>query len=268
MIALAVVSCASHENNARPVRVAGLAPFSSDPRFETFEGGITRGPKAAKQIAFVFTGHGFAEGGEAILAALSRHNARASFFFTGDFVRNPEFAALTREIVRSGHYVGPHSDKHLLYCSWERERKLLVTREQFRADLEANLRAIEEFTPSRSQARFFLPPYEHYNAEIAAWTGEMGLGLISYTPGTRSNADYTGEADRNYVSSAAIFESILAKERRDPAGLNGFILLLHIGAGPGRTDKFHSKFGSLLDVLSEKGYRFVRVDELLKLKPH
>ena len=91
----------------------------------------------------------------------------------------------------------------------------------------------------------------------------MGLTLIDFTHGTRANADYTGEADKNFVSSQTIFDSIVQREREDPHGLNGFILLLHIGSGPGRTDKFSSRFGELLDLLAGKGYQFVRVDELL-----
>ena len=91
----------------------------------------------------------------------------------------------------------------------------------------------------------------------------MGLTVVNYTPGTRSHADYTGEADRNFVSSKVIFDSILRKEQQDPHGLNGFILLVHIGAGPRRTDKFAARFGELLDTLAGKGYEFVRVDELL-----
>src|SRR5262249_12330579 len=49
----------------------------------------------------------------------------------------------------------------------------------------------------------------------------------------------------------------------DIHGLNGFLLLLHIGSGPGRRDKFHARFGQLLDYLSAKGYQFVGLDELL-----
>jgi peptidoglycan/xylan/chitin deacetylase (PgdA/CDA1 family) len=45
--------------------------------------------------------------------------------------------------------------------------------------------------------------------------------------------------------------------------LNGFILLLHIGSGPGRADKFEARFGELLEYLAGKGYQFVRVDDLL-----
>ena len=92
----------------------------------------------------------------------------------------------------------------------------------------------------------------------------MGLTLINYTPGTRSNADYTGEKDKNFRSAQVIWDSIIKKEREDPHGLNGFLFLLHVGAGPERTDKFHYRFGALLDYLEAKGYRFVRVDTLLE----
>lgn len=278
---------------------------------ETREGAIVRGPKANRVIALVFTGHEFAEGGETILDTLKARQVRGSFFLTGDFIANVNFEPLLRRIINEGHLLGPHSDKHLLYCAWEKERTTLVTREQFCADLANNREKIRraigrladrglhrpagaasnafetpqtrhgEARPGSDTASrpgsvtncapppvveclYFLPAYEHYNRQIAEWTAELGLTLICMTPGTRSAADYTGEADRNFVSSQAIFESILHRERQDPHGLNGFILLFHLGAGPGRADKFHSRLGELLDALATKGYRFVRVDELLE----
>lgn len=308
---------------------------------EMWNGGIIRGPKATRTLALVFTGHEFAEGGETILDALQRHQARASFFLTGDFLTNENFDPLLWRMFNENHLLGPHSDKHLLYCSWEKERETLVTEEQFWTDVRNNRekvqraadrlderpdlkrlpplpphqlevfrqrygsRAATNHSPappqsaapagsstnaamiessgkpgaarddlrppvrrihSESEFRYFLPAYEHYNRQIAGWTAQMGMTLINFTPGTRSNADYTGEADRNFVPSQVIFDSILKKEREDPHGLNGFILLLHLGAGPGRTDKFHHRFGELLDVLAAKGYQFVRVDELLEPK--
>ncbi|HRT58450.1 MAG TPA: polysaccharide deacetylase family protein [Candidatus Paceibacterota bacterium] len=265
--------------------------------FESRQGAILRGPTDRRRIALVFTGHEYAEGGPAILDALEKHQARASFFLTGDFLSHSNHAALVQRLIKAGHFLGPHSDKHLLYCSWDHPPNLLVTRPQFLADLQENQAKIQLHyfksdeaaglfarrygappspaaesdapqpippLPAGPQAaRFFLPPFEHYNEEIALWTRELGMTLINFTPGTRSNADYTGEADRNFVPSSVIYDSILARERQDPNGLNGFILLLHLGAGPGRQDKFHTRFGGLLDVLAAKGYEFVRVDELL-----
>ena len=250
---------------ATPAHSRGLEP--SQTLFQTSEGGIIRGATYRKQVAFVFTGHSFAEGGETILNELARHQAKASFFVTGDFLTNTNFAPLIRRIVKEGHYLGPHSDKHLLYCPWEGPKTNRVTREEFRADLTANLKKLERFGVRRASVRYFLPPFEYYNRAVVDWSAEMGLTLINFTPGTRANADYLGDAEKDFISSQAILDSILKRERDDAHGLNGFILLLHLGVGPARTDKMAAHFGELLDALAAKGYQFVRVDELLSPKP-
>lgn len=234
---------------------------------EVVDGGVIRGPKSEKKIALAFTGHEFGEGGETILNELTNHNGKASFFVTGVFMSNPKFAPLLDRIVADGHYLGPHSDRHLLYCAWEKSKPTLVSEDEFTRDLMANMERINTLGyEERRFSRYFLPPYEHYNREIYDWTRKLRRNLINYTPGTRSNADYTGEADKNFVSSQTIFDSIVKKEAEDPHGLNGFILLLHLGSGPGRADKFHTRFGELLDYLAGKGYQFVRVDDLLEPK--
>ena len=230
---------------------------------QRIEGGIVRGPVAARRMALVFTGHEFAEAAPVILDTLARHRAAASFFLTGTFLRNHAYEAAVRRMVRDGHYVGPHSDGHLLYCPWEGPKVTLVTRATFSADLERNYAALAGFGVSRDAARFFLPPSEWYTEEIAEWSRALGLTLICHTRGTRSTADYTEEGTAQFVASQEILDSILRREREDPHGLNGFMLLLHVGAGPGRTDKFHHRFGELMDRLSARGYEFVRVDTLL-----
>jgi len=227
------------------------------------DGGIVRGPTDSKKLALVFTGHTFAEGSQVILDELSRHQAKASFFLTGDFIANPNFQSVVKRIVREGHYLGPHSDKHLLYCSWETPAKLLVRRNEFEADLHNNLKKIETLGLTRTSIKYFLPPYEHYDHKIVEWSEALGLAVVNYTPGTRANADYTVEAEKNFVSSKAIFDSIVKKESTDPNGLNGFILLLHIGAGPERQDKFFDRFGDLLDFLKAHSYELVSIDGLL-----
>lgn len=244
-------------------RVARLAVVRV--QCEMRDGAIIRGPVDRKRIALAFTGHEFGEGAETILETLTNHQSRASFFLTGEFLTNHTFINITSRIQRERHHLGPHSDQHLLYCSWDAARTNLVTEHEFQKDLFANVSKIPDAQqPGFRRSRYLLPPFEHYNRDIADWTRTCGWTLINYTPGTRSNADYTGEAETNFVSSQAIFDSVLKREQEDPHGLNGFILLFHIGSGPGRTDKFHARLGELMDALGSKGYEFVRADELLR----
>ena len=151
-----------------------------------------------------------------------------------------------------------------MYCDWNKRDSLLVTKDEFTNDLDANYRAMLNFHLNENEANYFLPPYEWYNDSIAAWTRNEGLQLINYTPGTLSHADYTTEDLKNYRSSNQIIHSIINYESSHLAGLNGFILLMHIGAGPGRTDKFYSRLPELIKWLKKKKYQLVRIDELLK----
>ncbi|MEM8891141.1 MAG: cellulase, partial [Bacteroidota bacterium] len=120
-----------------------------------------------------------------------------------------------------------------------------------------------QFGIKKEQARFFMPPYEWYNQQISTWTQEMDLVLINFSPGTRSNADYTTpDMGKRYLSSQIIFDSILKYEEESSNGLNGFILLLHIGTHPSRTDKMYDRLAELIDTLRSRGYSFSVLSEL------
>lgn len=212
----------------------------------------------------VFTADEFGDGGESILKTLQQQNIHGSFFFTGNFYKNTSFKTIIKKLQRNGNYLGSHSDKHLLYCDWAKRDSLLVTKQQFKEDLQNAYSKLDEWNIDKEQASYFLPPYEWYNDSIAAWTKEMGLRLVNFSPGTRSNADYTYPAMGNkYVSSDAIFKSILQYEGTSKNGLNGFILLSHFGTDPRRTDKFYDRLPALIKELKVRGYQFVRIDELL-----
>ncbi len=239
---------------------------ASPPRVAAFlmdHDGIVRADPSVRRLALVFTGGSFGDGGETIRRVLGEKKVKAGFFFTGDFYRAPEFGATIRGLVADGHYLGPHSDRHLLYCPWEDREKTLVGRGEFVADLEANFREMARFGIPRTKGHLFIPPYEWYNRDIAAWARGLDLVLFNFTPGTSSNADYTTPSMPSYLSSQAIYDRILAYEKEDPHGLNGFILLIHIGTDPARTDKFYLRLGDLIDELEKRGYDLVRIDELL-----
>ncbi|HRH40913.1 MAG TPA: glycoside hydrolase family 9 protein, partial [Pyrinomonadaceae bacterium] len=232
--------------------------------FQFEQGAIICGDKTTKKLALVFTGDEFAEGAETITQTLKKQNIKASFFFTGRFYRNQNFKSLIQKLKQNGHYLGAHSDEHLLYCDWDKRDQLLVSREKFEKDLNQNYSVMQKFGITKQQAKFFLPPYEWYNQTISDWTQQMGFQLVNFTSGTRSNADYTTPSMKNYVSSEAIMERIKEYEAKDPNGLNGFIFLSHIGVGNERTDKFYDRLDELISWLKSKNYQLVRVDKLLK----
>lgn len=141
---------------------------------------------------------------------------------------------------------------------------MLITKEQFVNDLMKNYEAMRTAGIAKEKARFFIPPYEWYNDSITAWTKELGLQLINFTPGTKSTADYTYPELKNYRSTEEIYNSIIDYESKNPSGLNGFILLVHIGTDPRRTDKFYKRLPELIKYLKAKGYQFQLVNQLLK----
>ncbi len=232
-------------------------------RFVYDRGAITRGDSTNRKLALVFTGDEFADGAETIARTLKAQGVHGSFFFTGRFYRNPQFESAIRRLKRDGHYLGAHSDAHLLCCDWSDRDKLLISRQEFEQDLDRNYSSMRGFGISKTEARYFLPPFEWYNQNISDWTAAMNLQLINFSPGTRSNADYTTPDMKTYVNSKAILESIKKREAEGQAGLNGFILLSHIGVAPARTDKFYDHLKELIEWLKSKKYELVRIDELL-----
>jgi len=229
-----------------------------------YKGAIIRAGKMKKEIALVFTGDEFADGGKLITKVLQKQGVRASFFFTGNFYRNKAFKPLIKQLQQQGNYLGPHSDQHLLYCDWINRDSLLVTKSQFASDLNKNLVAIKRNGVSAATIHYFIPPYEWYNDSIAAWTKEMGMQLINYTPGSLSAADYTWPGLKNYRGSNEIYQSVMEQEKQDVNGLNGYLLLFHIGTDPTRTDKFYFRLDELINDLKQKGYRFKKVNEMLQ----
>jgi len=240
--------------------LASLESKAVTKNFTYNHGAVTRGDSTQKNIALVFTGHEFADGADIISKTLQRQKIKASFFFTGDFYNNSKFKKIITVLKNNGHYLAPHSNKHLLYASWDKRDSLLVTKNEFTKDLQQNYLAMKK--ADITGAKYFLPPYEWYNDSIAAWTNAMNLQLINFTPGTLSNADYTFPELNSYRDSKQIYQSILNVENQK--GLNGFILLLHFGTDPRRKDKFYMQLNDLIVLLKQKGYTFKRIDELLR----
>lgn len=224
------------------------------------DGGITRTDPSKKQLTLVFTAADKADGANAIIKTLKKHGIQGGFFFTGEFFEL--YPEVVKRLLDEKHYVGSHSYGHLLYMPWGNRDSLLVTRQEFEADMVKSYEALRKAGIEYKDAPVFIPPYEYYNKEISAWTKGMGLQVINYTPGTMTNADYTTPDMKNYRSSKFIYDKIMEVEKRE--GLNGHLMLIHFGTDDRRTDKFYNGYlDKMIKTLKRKGYDFVPLREAL-----
>lgn len=221
-------------------------------------GGIERTDPSQKQITLVFTAADKADGAETIISTLKKHNIKGGFFFTGEFFEL--YPEIVQRLLAEGHYVGSHSYGHLLYMPWEDRNKLLVTREEFEADMKKSYAQLNAAGIPTEEATLFIPPYEYYNQQISDWSKAMGIQVVNYTPGTITNADYTTpDMGDKYRSSKAIYKKVMEVEKKE--GLNGHLMLIHFGTHDDRTDKFYNQLDKLVTALKKKGYTFTGVRE-------
>lgn len=174
-----------------------------------------------------------------ILDYLRRYDAKATFFVIG---RNAErFPDLLRRVVREGHEVGNHTYSHPLRL-----------RQEDGGEIARELRKTEELVAALTgyQTRVFRPPGGAYNAQLIATAKSLGYEIIIWSWTTNPSDAYAPGAPK-------IVQRVT--ENATP----GDIVLLHDANGHLQTAV---ALPDILRILSEKGFRFVTVSELLKLR--
>lgn len=230
-------------------------------KFQYDYGAITKGNPTKKEIALIFTGDEYYEGLATIKKTLDKSKVKAGFFLTGRMYRNKAVQNILKIIYQQHHYMGPHSDQHLLYNAWEKRDSMLLTKDSLLKDLYNNYKAMNALGISFKK-KYFIPPYEWWNQQIADWVKEAGIQLFNFSYGTRTNADYTyPEMGSSYQSTDSILKKLYQLE--SAKGLNGSIILIHIGTDQRRKDKLYNSLSTMIRYLKAKGYRFKRIDELL-----
>lgn len=211
-----------------------------------------------KVIHLIFSADSAFEGVSYILKVLDKNNIKASFFLTGNCLRMKEHEAVIKNIVKNGHYVGGHSDKHLLYAPWGAEHnKSLVGTDSLINDLHQNMAELARFGIDISKVNYYLPPFEHYNKDHVRLIESQGQVVINFTSGLRTAADYTTPDMKNYMSSQELIDQLYAFEKEN--NLNGSIVLIHPGTQASRTDKLYLRLDEIIKTLKKKGYTFERL---------
>lgn len=163
--------------------------------------GVATTVDAPRGVALTFDDGPHPEGTPAVLEALARHGARATFFLVGEQVER--WPGLAAEIVAAGHRVGVHCQRH---------RNLLrLGPKEVREDLERATAVIAAGTGTAP--RLYRPPYGILNGAALRHSRRSGWAPLLWT---RYAADW-----RRRATAGSIV-------RRLTEGLrSGEVLLLH-----------------------------------------
>ena len=176
-----------------------------------------------------------------LLDLLARHQARATFFLIGKYVRlRPEIARAIRD---AGHLIGNHTYNHpnLIFASAARLRR----------ELEDCHKALEDAIGE--PAPLFRPPFGGRRPNVLRAARAMGLETVMWS--------VTG-FDWNADSAESIVSRIVKQVDRRR---QGEIVLLHDGShlGFGADRKYTVEAtGVVLEKYSAQGKKFVSVEEL------
>ncbi len=202
-----------------------------------FFGTVTRSVETRKKvIAVTFDDGPSARYTPQILEILRRHNARATFFVTGESAwRNP---SIMRDIARARCSIGIHSWAHGFYYDMstaEREKDIMSTAEVI-------------VRTAGVKPAFFRAPYEYRDMRL--------MRLVDSFEYTYIGHDITS-GDVTHKHPKIIAENVIKKAHP------GAIVLMHDSRG-NRTATVQA-LEIIISTLEKQGYRFVTIDTLIEI---
>lgn len=184
-----------------------------------------------KKIAITFDAAWSAEDTDELITILKKHNAKATIFAVGDWVkRNPD---AVKKLHENGHEMANHSDTHAAFSK--------ISREEIKQEILNCNQKFEEITGIKPKlVRAPSGDYDNKSIEVAE---ALGMKMIQWD---------CDSLDWKLLSVEQMYNRVVNKVQ------NGSIVLFHNGVEntPEALDKILAK-------LKTDGYEFVTVSELI-----
>ena len=192
-------------------------------------------------MALTFDAGANADAVASILATLRREHVPATFFLTGNFVR--QFPAAARAIAAAGYRIGDHTITH----PYLTKLSDAAVRHEIVGGAE-QITAVTGITP----APLFRFPYGDADARIIRVANQAGYVPVRWT------VDSLGwEGNAGHISAATVVSRVLAALRP------GEIVLMHVGSNPDdHTTYDASALPQVISEIQARGYSFVTLDAL------
>jgi peptidoglycan/xylan/chitin deacetylase (PgdA/CDA1 family) len=245
LTAVIVTGVASGSQVASASVRAGSSPAVTSPAPAGLGGSNWASVKtASKVVALTFDGGSGAEGADSILGTLQAQHVPATFFLTGNFVR--DFPAKARAIGAAGERVGDHSVSHPRFVKGH------LTDAQMRAQvLDARRRIIS--AAGVDPWPWFRFPYGDFNGHAISVVNSAGFVPVGWTVDTLG---WKGAKDTG-ITVKTIVSRVLANLKP------GEIVLMHVGAAPDGTTLDAAALPTVISALRARGYSFVTMDAML-----
>lgn len=233
---------------------------------------ISNGSVNKPQVALTFDGGYISNVANEILDTLLSRNVKASMFVTGYFIR--KFPDIINRIVLEGHDLGNHTMSHPHLTSYAQTRTQ-TTLPQVNTDfLKKELVSAENLLLEKTGHKFsslWRAPYGEFNNTICTWAHDLGYTHVGWRQGRtwRDGLDCNDwipdSSTPGFKTPTEVFDKIMNIANTKPNGINGGIILLHLGtARKNEADQVHKILGTLIDSVRALGYTFVPVSQMLK----
>jgi len=201
----------------------------------------TRIPTGSKVVALTFDAGSNAAGLPSISSTLRTKKAPATFFLTGNWVR--DFPAQANTIAQDGYLAGNHSLSHLSFTP--------LTDAQVTAQVQGAQQAILRANGADTRPLFRFPNGDR-NSRVLADVNRLGYVTVRWTV---DSLGWKGTSGGQSVQS--VVNRVLA------AAQPGEIVLMHLGSNPDDHSTLDaSALPAIIDGLRARGYGFVTLKAL------
>jgi peptidoglycan/xylan/chitin deacetylase (PgdA/CDA1 family) len=223
-------------------------------------------------VSFTFDGGSSANAAMGIIDTLRSRNVKSTMFVTGQFIKkHPD---IVQKLIDEGHELGNHMFSHLHLTTYSENRQQ-TTRTTITHDIVCNeLVSADQLLVSITGHHFaplWRAPYGEYNEQLCIWARDAGYVHIGWRQGkTWSDGfdtnDWIADSETpGFRTPDEVFTKIVTLANTKPYGINGGIILMHLGSErKNRDEQVYLKLGAMIDTLRVLGYEIVPVSEMMK----
>ena len=198
-------------------------------------------PTTRRVVALTFDAGANADAVSSILATLRREGVPATFFLTGNFVR--DFPAAARSIAAAGLRIGDHTITHPYLTQ--------LSDTAVQREITGGAQQIISVT-GQNPAPLFRFPYGDADARTIALANGAGYVPVRWTVDTLG-----WEGTAGHISASVVVSRVLAAARP------GEIVLMHVGSNPDDHTTFDADaLPQVISGLRARGYSFLTLDAL------